>query len=103
MTRAWLATVDQDVLIEQRDQQGLKQDHTNPSELGAGCPIFNANDTCMSIDNLKQYLATQWGVKKAPLDYVVCSDTEPPPSATDDHDQYTQILKDGAHAAAAGK
>ena len=83
--------IDQDVLIKCREQLGLELAHTNPSEVGAGCPTFNANDTWMSIDDLKQYIATQWGVKKVPLDYIACTDIEPLPYSTDDHDQYNNL------------
>ena len=65
--------------------------HSNLSEVGAGCPTFNANDTWSSIEELTQYLATQRGVKKVPLDYVVCPDIEPKASAEDDRDQYNDL------------
>ena len=91
MTAAWLETIDQDTLMEYKDQRVLELAHTNPSEVGAGCPTFNANDTWTSLDNLKHYLGTQRGVKKVPLHYFICPNIQLPPSDTDNQDQYNDL------------
>ena len=77
--------------MEQRDQHGLELAHTNSNKVGHGCPTFNANDTWTSIDELKQYLATQRGVKKVPLDYAVRPDIELTALVTDDCGQYNDL------------
>ena len=91
MTGAWLETIDHDVLIDYKDQCQMELAHSNSSEVGAGCPTFTANDTWSSIEELTQYLATQRGVKKVPLDYVVCPDIKPKASAKDDRDLYNDL------------
>ena len=112
MTGAWLQTIDHDILRDYRDQRQMELGHSNSSEIGAGCPTFNANDTWSSLEELTQYLATQRGVKKVPLDYVVRPELVPKPSADDDRDQYNdldrelvaraRILTDTAYVTAAG-
>mgnify|MGYP006183729043 CR=1 FL=1 len=45
MSRAWLATVNQDTLHKYRCQWDLKDAYTRPTEIWTGCPTFNSRDT----------------------------------------------------------
>ena len=101
-----------DILHEYRYQLDLKDSYTSPLKIGAGCPTFNPNDTWASLEDLVQYLSTQRGRLKTPLDYIIQDDKHPFHADDNDHNQYhdldrelaacAQILRDGAFDRAQG-